>query len=44
MPSGRIKKWKFNNVYEIITNEGQDCISLRWVNTAKFLNGKLKIK
>lgn len=37
-----LEKWKSNHMYEVVSNEGQDCISLRWTNATKFDNDKLK--
>lgn len=29
---------------KLVASEGQDCISLRWVNPAIFTNGELKVR
>lgn len=39
-----LQKWKSHNAYEIVDNENQEFITLRWVNTEKYINGKLKLK
>ena len=39
-----LKKWRDNDVYEQITFQRQSCITLRWVNTYKMINGQKKIK
>ena len=39
-----LKKWRANDVYEQITFQRQSCITLRWVNTYKMINGQKKIK
>ena len=30
-----IENWKSNNVYEVVTDKGQKCVSTRWVCTLK---------
>ena len=42
--SEELKKWRNNDVYEQITFQRQSCITLRWVNTYKMINGQKKIK
>ena len=32
-----LKKWKENNVYETVPYRGQKLISVKWVNTSKFV-------
>ena len=39
-----LQKWKGHNAYEIVDNENQEFITLRWVNTEKYINGKLTLK
>ena len=39
-----LNKWKQNNVYETVKFSGQSCVSVRWVTTTKFVNGKRKVK
>ena len=39
-----LKKWRDNDVYEQITFQRESCITLRWVNTYKMINGQKKIK
>ena len=39
-----MNNWVKNDVYEEVENEGQDTISVRWVTTEKFKNGKAIIK
>ena len=39
-----LQKCKSHNAYEIVDNENQEFITLRWVNTEKYINGKLKLK
>ena len=39
-----LKKWRDDDVYEQITFQRQSCITLRWVNTYKMMNGQKKIK
>ena len=39
-----LKKWRDNDVYEQITFQRQSCITLRWVNKYKIINGQKKIR
>ena len=39
-----LKKWRDNDIYEQITFQRHSCITLRWVNTYKMINGQNKIK
>ena len=39
-----LKKWRDNDVYEQITFQRQSCITLRWVNKYKMINGQKKIR
>ena len=39
-----LDKWKENNVYTEVKYENQSYISLRWVNTCKYVDGCKKIK
>ena len=39
-----IKNWRDNNVYEEVHNEGQECLSVRWVVTEKVKNGNTLTK
>ena len=39
-----LNKWKENKVYRSVPYTDQDCISVRWVNTVKFVNGKRVVK
>ena len=39
-----LKKWRDNDVYEQITFQRQSCITLRWVNKSKIINGQKKIR
>ena len=39
-----LEKWEQNNVYEEVEFKDQSCITVRWVNTIKFVNGKRKVK
>ena len=39
-----LKKWRDNDVYEQRTFQRQSCITLRWVNRYKMINGQKKIK
>ena len=39
-----LQKWKENNVYETVPYRGQKLISVKWVNTSKFVNGERRIK
>ena len=39
-----LKKWRDNDVYEQITFLRQSCITFRWVNIYKMINGQKKIK
>lgn len=38
-----LEKFKSNHVLEVANNEDPYCISLKWVNTTKFVNGKLTV-
>ena len=38
-----LEKLKSNHVFEVVNNEDPYCISLKWVNTTKFVSGKLKV-
>lgn len=31
-------------MYEVVTNEGPNCLFFEWLNTAKLLNDKLNVK
>ena len=39
-----LNKCKENKVYRSVPYTNQDCISVRWVNTVKFVNGKRVVK
>ena len=39
----KLEKWQIH-VYDTIDNEGQELITLRWVDSEKHVNGKLKVK
>lgn len=39
-----LEKWKTHNVYDTADNENQEFITLRWINSEKYVNGKLKVK
>ena len=39
-----LEKWKTHNVYDTADNENQEFIRLRWINSEKYVNGKLKVK
>ena len=39
-----LKKWRDDDVYEQVIFQRQSCITLRWVNTYKMMNGQKKIK
>ena len=39
-----IDSWKKNNVYTEVDDEGQKCISVRWVITPKVINGVMSVK
>ena len=39
-----LNKWKENKVYRSVPYTNQDCISVRWVNTVKPVNGKRVVK
>ena len=39
-----LKKWRDNDVYEQITFQRQSCITLRWFNKYKMINGQKKIR
>ena len=38
-----LEKFKSNHVLEVANNEDPYRISLKWVNTTKFVNGKLTV-
>ena len=42
--SEELQKWKENNVYETVPYRGQKLISVKWVNTSKFVNSERRIK
>ena len=39
-----MEAWKLHNVYDEVPNEGQDCMSVRWVVTPKVINGVASVK
>ena len=39
-----LKSWRQNDVYEEVDDEGQYCVSVRWVITPKIIDGKLQTK
>ena len=39
-----LKKWRAHNVYERVKYSGQECISVRWVNKAKIIEGVRQVK
>ena len=39
-----LKKWENHNVYDIVDNENQKFVTLRWVISEKYVNGKNKVK
>ena len=40
----KIEKWKENHVFELIYYNGQKTMTIRWVLTEKFVNGRTKLK
>ena len=39
-----LQKWRVNNVYETVEYSGQECVSVRWVNKVKILDGQRNVK
>ena len=39
-----LESWKKNDVYEEVDDEGQHCVSVRWVLIPKMIEGKLQTK
>ena len=39
-----LESWKKNDVYEEVDDEGQHCVSVRWVLLPKMIEGKLRTK
>ena len=39
-----LENWKRNKVYQEVTYNGQKCISVRWVFTEKYVDGKKIVK
>ena len=39
-----LEAWKSHNVYNEVPNEGQDCMSVRWVVTPKVIDGVASVK
>ena len=39
-----LQKWCVNNVYETVEYSGQECVSVRWMNKVKILDGQRNVK
>ena len=39
-----IESWRRHHVFEEVRDEGQNCVSVRWVITPKIINGEMSVK